>query len=63
VTAFEERAGKYPPRNSALQAWLPTKPAPPVTRMVFIGALHRRSGMNSLGRAEKISEKQPHHEP
>ena len=27
--------GRYPARTSALQAWLPTNPAPPVTRIVF----------------------------
>jgi hypothetical protein len=27
--------GRYPARASALQAWLPTNPAPPVTRIVF----------------------------
>src|ERR1700733_12593366 len=29
--------GRYPACANALHAWLPTKPAPPVTRIVFIG--------------------------
>src|SRR6516225_8902453 len=31
--------GQYPDRANALHAWLPTKPAPPVTSIVRIAAL------------------------